>query len=114
VGFGGVKAESLLRVVGDGECFVVQREIAHHGVMQVLGAVGVSEDVVLRQPATEVLVAERQFADQFGELRVVGVAPGVQVQGGEGAAAGCLPIDVQLARTLPEPTRSESARSVNR
>jgi hypothetical protein len=55
---------------------------------------------VLGPPAAEVGIPDRQLADQLGELGVAGVAPGVQVQRGDGATGAHLPVRVQLAGAL--------------
>jgi len=48
-------------------------------VAEVFGAVGALEDVVVGPPSTEVRVLDGEFADEFGQGRVVRMASGVQL-----------------------------------
>ena len=56
---------------------VTQGEVSDHGVVVALGAVAALTHVVVGPPVAEVLVAYGKFADQLGELRVVGVLSSV-------------------------------------
>ncbi|RRQ73097.1 hypothetical protein CQW39_30710 [Streptomyces griseofuscus] len=91
VGLCGVEAEGLAGVVGEGEGLVFEGELADEGVAVELGAVGVFEYIAVGPPLAEALVPHAQFADQFGQARIVRVAAGVETQSGRGAAGGRLP-----------------------
>jgi len=95
-------SQRLLRIVRGGQRLVAQRQVTDHGVVVVLRAVRVPVDVVLGPPATKVLVLQGELADELHELRIVRVAPGVEVQVGDLAASRGRPVDVERARRLVE------------
>lgn len=74
VGADGPDDELLVGVGCHGKGLPVEGDFADEGVMDGLDACCLGGDVVGSPPLAEVLVLDRQFTDEFAELRVVRVA----------------------------------------
>ncbi len=75
-GFGGQDHQALSGAVGAGPGVAVEGEVAHQVVAVVLGAVTGAADTVFGPPGAEVGVLDGQFADELGEVGIVGVGRG--------------------------------------
>src|SRR6476620_1747470 len=88
--------EQALALVGHREGLVREVEVTHHGVVQSFGAGGVDADVVAGPAGAELLTARREFADEVGQVAVVGVAAGLCLQDGDGVVSSLAPVAEEL------------------
>ena len=74
---GGVDGDCLADIGEEFERVVVEGEVADEGVVEELGSAAVLANVVGGPAGSEVVAAHGEFADEVGEVPVVGVASGV-------------------------------------
>lgn len=69
---------------------------------EAFAAAGLAAHFVVGPQAAEVGAVQGQFADQGGQLRVVGVASGAEEEVGDGVASLGLPVGVEIVGRLVE------------
>ena len=110
--FGGEDHQSLSASVGAVPHVAVERQVADDRMSVVLASVRCRGDLVRSPPGAEVLVLDRQLADERGERGIVGILGGLHPQSCDGAArrfgpgrpAGSSRVRVRR-RTAPTPPR---------
>ncbi len=75
----------------------MEGERADDRVVEVLAAMRMPIHVLVGPPTSEVLVRDREFADEFGQQRIVGMASGVPPERGDDVLGVGVPVGIQRA-----------------
>ncbi|GIF75539.1 hypothetical protein Asi02nite_50570 [Asanoa siamensis] len=83
-------------------------------MVQAFAAGAGDANVMARPPPSEVIVLEAEFADELGQLRVVGGVDGVHAQAGNGFGGDPLPIGIEVTDSGLEENQADEVAVLSR